>query len=117
MLTFYNIYRRLTLLARCVEHVEHSANSTPFQNRQCSHFPESSAEGFLHAAGQGFNSGQTLRFQEGVSTRQSVQGGVQGLASDRGDRSDLHSAQSSSGLLANPGLPSETGTQSYLTIM
>ena len=96
------------VLARRVEHLEHSANSTPIQNRQHSHFPESSAEGSLHAVGQGFNPSQTMRFQEGVPTRQSVQGGVQGLVSGRGDRLDPLSAQSSSGLLANPRLPSET---------
>ena len=94
-------------LARRVEHIEHSANSTPIQNRQRSHFPESSAEGSLHAVGQGFNPSQTLRFQEGVPTHQSVQGGVQGLVSGQGDRSDPLAAQSSSGLLANPRLPSE----------
>ena len=75
-------------LAHRVEHIEHSANSTPIQNRQHSHFPESSAEGFVHAVGQGFNPSQTLRFQEEVPTHQSAQGGVQGLASGRGDRSD-----------------------------
>ena len=57
--------------------------------------------------GQSFNPSQTLRFQEGVPTRHSAQGGVQGLASGWGDRSDPLSAQSSSGLLANPHLPSE----------
>ena len=36
-------------LAHRVEHIEHSANSTPIQNRQRSHFPESSSEGFLQA--------------------------------------------------------------------
>ena len=97
-------------LAHRVEHIEHSANSTPIQNRQRSHFPESSSEGFLQAGGQGFNPSQTLRFQEAVSTRHSVQGGVQGLASGRGDRSDPLSAQSSSGLPANPRLLSEMGT-------
>ena len=59
-------------LAHRVEHIEHSANSTPIQNRQRSHFPESSAEGFLQAVGQGFNPSQTLRFQEGVPTRHSA---------------------------------------------
>ena len=51
----------------------------------------------------------TLWFQEAVSTRHSVQGGVQGLASSRGDSSDPLSAQSSSGLPANPRLLSEMG--------
>ena len=96
-------------LARRVEHIEHSANCTPIQNRQCSHFPESSAEGFLQAVGQGFNPSQTLHFQEGVSTRHSSKGGVQGLVSGQGDRSDPLSAQSSSGLSANPRLLSEMG--------
>ena len=50
-----------------------------------------------------------MQFQETVSTRHAVQGGVQGLASDRGDRSDPLSAQSSSGLPANPRLLSEMG--------
>ena len=95
-------------LARRVENIEHFANSTPIQNRQRSHFPESSSEGFLQAVGQGFNPSQTLRFQEGVPTHHSAQG-VQGLASGRGDRSDPLSAQSSSGLLANPRLLSEMG--------
>ena len=96
-------------LSCCVEHIEHSANSTPIQNRQHSHFPESSSEGFLQAGGQGFNPSQTLWFQEAISTRHSVQGGVQGLPSGRGDRSDPLSAQSSSGLPANPRLLSEMG--------
>ena len=63
-------------LACRVEHIEHAANSTPIQNRQRSHFPEASAEGFLQAVGQGSNPSHTFHFQEGVSTRHSLQGGV-----------------------------------------
>ena len=49
-------------LARRVAHIEHSANSTPNQNRQRSHFPEAVAEGSLQVVGQGSNPGQTLHF-------------------------------------------------------
>ena len=59
--------------------------------------------------GQGSNPGQILRFQEGVSTAQSLQGGVQGLVSGRRNRLDPFSAQISSGLSANPRLLSEMG--------
>ena len=100
-------------LAHCVEYIEHCANSTPIQR---SHFPESSAAGFLQAVGQGFNPSQTLCFQEGVSTRHSSQGGVQGLASGRGDRSDPLSAQPIHVYFLRWVLLM-TGMQSYLTLM
>ena len=63
-------------LAPRVDHIEHSVNSIPIQNRQRSHFPEASAEGFLQTVDQGSNPSQTLRFQEGLATRHSLQGGV-----------------------------------------
>ena len=96
-------------LACRVEHIEHTANSTPIQIRQRSQFPDVPADGFLQAMGQGSNPSQTLRFQEGVSTHHSPQGSDQVVMSGRGDRSDPLSGQIAAGLAANPRVMPVTG--------
>ena len=96
-------------LARRVEHIEHTTNSTPIQIRQRSQFPDVPADGFFQAMGQGSNPSQTLRFQEGVSTHHSPQGSDQVVMSGCGDRSDPLSGQIAAGLTANPRVMPVTG--------